>query len=116
MKKNSLIFLVMILLLALNPYAYANDTELEPEESVTAKHVFGVHGLSCPFCVIGIKKTFKKIKGVQSIEVSLKHNTVTILTDKGLCFSDEELIKIFSKAGFSYHGTALQPDVCRKHP
>jgi len=64
--------------------------------------------------VIGIKKIFKKIKGVQSVEVSLKHNTVTIYTDKGVCFSHKELKQLFSKAGFSYHGIISKPKSCGK--
>lgn len=78
-----------------------------------SKHVFGVHGLSCPFCVIGIKKTFKKIAGVRSVEVSMKNNTVTLNTDKGICFTEKESKVIFGKTGFSYHGIISQPKSCQ---
>jgi len=79
----------------------------------TVTHVFGVHGLACPFCAIGIKKTFKKVKGVQSVKVSLKHNIVTVYTNKGICFSKDELKSLFAKTGFTYHGIVKQPKNCR---
>jgi len=78
------------------------------------KHVFGVHGLSCPFCAIGIKKTFKKVKGVQSVSVSLKNGTVTVYTNPGKCFSKKEIVRLFKKSGFTYHGTSKQPKSCGK--
>jgi len=112
MKKCFLLLLCSLLLC--NTPIYANTTELAANKSTVAKHVFGVHGLSCPFCVIGVKKTLKKINGVQSVEVSLKHSTVTVFTDKDICFSDEELKKLFAKAGFSYHGTISTPEGCEK--
>lgn len=112
MKKFLLLLLFPLLLLSLNTSVYASEIQLVVNKSVAAKHVFGVHGLACPFCVIGIKKTFKKMNGVQSVEVSLKHNTVTIYTDKGICFSDEELTQIFNKAAFTYHGTISKLKNC----
>jgi len=113
MKKYSLLFIFVLFFVPFNISVYAGNTESAENELISEKHVFGVHGLSCPFCVIGVKKTFKKIDGVQSIEVSLKHSTVTILTSKGVCFSDEELKSIFGKAGFSYHGTISKPTGCK---
>ncbi len=106
--------LLLCLLFLFNASVYASNTELVAKKPTVVKHVFGVHGLSCPFCVIGMKKTLKKINGVQSVEVSLKHSTVTVFTDKGICFSEEELKKLFSKAGFSYHGTISIPEECKK--
>jgi len=83
-------------------------------KTTAVKHVFGVHGLSCPFCAVGIQKTFKKIKGVQSTDVSLKNNTVTLKTNKGICFTDSELKKLLGKTGFTFHGIIEQPDSCKK--
>ena len=114
MKKYSLLFLMALFLTSLNLSVYASNADIAANKPTIAKHVFGVHGLSCPFCVIGIKKTFKKINGVQSVKVSIKHNSVTVFTDKGICFSEEELKTIISKAGFSYHGTISTPDGCKK--
>lgn len=114
MKKLLLLLLFPLLLLSLNTTVYASDIQPAANQPVTAKHVFGVRGLACPFCAIGIKKTFMKIKGVRSVNVSLKQSRVTIYTDKGICFSDKELKQIFSKAGFSYHGTISKPKSCGK--
>lgn len=105
----------IILSLALSVWGqvtYADNLPTSNKQPTNVKHVFGVHGLSCPFCVHGIKKTFKNIKGVQSVDVSLKRKTVTIYTAKDKCFSDDELDDIFSKAGFSYHGTISKPKSC----
>jgi len=112
MKKSLLRLSISIFLLSLGTGAYAANTQLAANAPVAVRHVFGVHGLSCPFCAVGIKKTFKKIKGVQSVKVSLKHKRVTVYTNKGICFSDNRLKKIFSNAGFSYHGTLSKPKNC----
>ena len=111
MKRLLLILLIPLLTLALSIGTMAANVA-STTKPVTTKHVFGVHGLSCPFCAIGIKKTFKKVKGVQSVAVSLKKGTVTVYTSKSGCFSKKELKTLFNKTGFSYHGT-LKPKSCR---
>jgi len=105
MKRLLLSFLIPVLAFTLSTDVMAN---------ALVKHVFGVHGLSCAFCVIGVKRTFKKVKGVHSIAVSLKHSTVTVYTKKGVCFSKKELKRLFGKAGFTYHGTLVRPRSCGK--
>jgi len=107
---KTMIGLLAMLLNAQVWVAYANPVSKPQAE----KHVFGVHGLSCPFCVIGIKKTFKKIKGVQSVQVSLKRSIVIVYTNKNVCFSTKSLKQIFEKSGFAYHGTIEQPKSCGK--
>jgi len=87
--------------------------QLAAKQPAATKFVFGVHGLSCPFCAVGIKNTFKKVSGVQSVSVSLKNGTVTVYTKKGICFSKKELKAIFAKTGFSYHGTLVKPKNCK---
>lgn len=114
MKKFLLTLLVSLALLSSGGGVYAANTQITSNKPVAVKHVFKVHGLVCPFCVIGIKKTFKKIKAVQRVEVSLRHNTVTVYTNRGICFSDKELKKIISSAGFSYKGTLVKPKDCGK--
>lgn len=106
MKKFLLALFIPLFLMGLNAPLYAAN------KPAIVKHVFGVHGLSCPFCAIGIKKTFKKVKGVQSVNVSLKNGTVTVYTKKGICFSKKELEALFAKTGFSYHGTVVKPKSC----
>jgi len=113
MNKYLLLSLIPLLFVFFNTSVLASNAlganDVAHEE---VKHVFGVHGLSCPFCVIGIKKTLKEVAGVQSVEVSLKNKTVTVYTKRGICFSDEQLKEIFSRSGFSYHGTILKPQSC----
>jgi len=112
MKRLLLNFLIPFLALSLGMGAMA-ATSNPTSKPVSVKHVFGVHGLSCPFCAVGIKKTFKKIKGVESVTVSLKHSRVTVYTKKGVCFSEKELKALFNKTGFSYHGTVVKPKSCK---
>ncbi len=106
----SLLLPFLALLLSMGAVAATPNPSSNP---VAVKHVFGVHGLTCPFCAVGIKKTFKKIKGVQSVNVSLKHGRVTVYTNKGVCFSKEELKQLFKKTGFTYHGTIVKPKSCQ---
>lgn len=112
MKRILITFLIPVLTLFMSSVAITASTNPKSKPS-TAKHVFGVHGLACPFCAIGIKKVFKKIKGVQSVKVSLKYNEVTVHTNKGICFSKSKLKSTFAKTGFTYHGTVKQPKNCR---
>ncbi len=113
MKQFLLLLLLPLFYLTLNTSVYASNAQLEANKAVVTKHVFGVHGLSCPFCAIGIKKTFKKVKGVKSVDVSLKNGTVTVYTRNGVCFSKKELEALFAKTGFSYHGTMVKPKSCK---
>ena len=112
MKRLLVSFLISFLAFAFSMGAVAATSNPANKPS-TVKHVFGVHGLSCPFCAVGIKKTFKKIKGVQSVDVSLKHGRVTVYTNKGICFSKKELKRLFKKTGFTYHGTVVKPKNCK---
>ena len=114
MKKLFLLLLAPLLLFTLTISVYGSNAQSPASEQTVTKHVFGVHGLSCPFCVAGVKKIFKKIKGVQSVDVSLKNKTVTVYTDKGICFTEKELKSLFSKAGFTYHGTMVSTKDCDK--
>ena len=109
--KRNLSLLIAAAILSLATTVMAADTN-QSNQPVANKYVLGVHGLSCPFCAIGIKKTFKKISGVQSVEVSLKSHTVTVNIDSGVCFTDHELKKIFNKTGFTYHGIVEKPTTC----
>ena len=113
MKRLLLTLLVPLLAFMLSTDAMAANVTSTTKPVATTKHVFGVHGLSCPLCAIGIKKTFKKVKGVQSVNVSLKNSTVTVYTNKGVCFSKKELKALFNKTGFSYHGTLVKPKSCK---
>jgi len=111
MKRILITFLIPVLALLLSSGAITADANTKSEPSA-AKHVFGVHGLACAFCAIGVKKVFKKMKGVQSVKVSLKYKEVTVYTNKGICFSKSELKSLFAKTGFTYHGTVKQPKNC----
>jgi len=112
MKRLLFSLLIPFLALSLSMETMA-ATPNPTSKPVTVKHVFGVHGLSCSFCAVGIKKTFKKIKGVQSVDVSLKHGNVTVYTSKDICFSKKELKRLFKKSGVTYHGTVVKPKSCK---
>lgn len=107
-----LLLIPFLIFSSIMPALAVQSTSAKEMPSILEKHVFGVHGLSCPFCSIGIKKTFLKIKGVEKAEVDSKNGSVTVYTKKGICFSHQELKKIFNRSGFTYHGTAEQPKSC----
>ena len=94
----------LILSLLMSPAAATSATD--------SRHIYSVLGLSCPFCALGIKNTFKKIKGVTTIKVNMNKGLVTIQTEKGLCFSTQELKTIFMKAGYTYKQTLEVPKEC----
>lgn len=109
--KSILCVLMTCVALLSSSFVMAADSNTNIQSK--GKYVLGVHGLSCPFCVIGIQKTFNKVPGVKSVDVSLKKNTVTIVVDDGICFSDQTLKSTFGKTGFSYHGIVTKPKGCR---
>jgi mercuric ion binding protein len=59
-----------------------------------------VNGVVCAFCAQGIKKQFKKIDAVESIDVSLEEKRVTLETKEGQDVSDEKIKSLINDAGF----------------
>ena len=61
-----------------------------------------VDGLACPYCAYGIEKKFKAIEGVKTIDVDLEKGLVSVCASDTTSFTDEQLIRLFTDAGFTY--------------
>lgn len=72
--------------------------------SVVAKHEQTVEielsGLTCSFCVYGLKKNLEKHDDVEKADISLKNNKTRIHLKPGATVTEEELKEIIIDAGF----------------
>ncbi len=60
-----------------------------------------VKGLACPFCVHGLGKKLKKLKGVQAVDIQLKTGVARVTFDKGVKPDQQALREAIKKAGFT---------------
>lgn len=109
MKRLLLSLLIPFLVLSLNTGAVAAKSAATD----ATEHIFQVDGLTCSLCVSKVEKKFQKMAGVRSVDVSLRYKTVTVYTDRGVCFSKKKLKNLFTKIGFKYRGTSTQPKSCK---
>ncbi len=65
-------------------------------------------GIVCPFCAYSVEKQFRKIDGVQAVEVDLEKGEVFVTTSDEVVFTDEQLSDLFADAGFTYRGIENQ--------
>jgi copper chaperone CopZ len=54
----------------------------------------------CSFCAHGIKKTFTRKEGVESVDVDLDKKVVTITTKQGANLTDSEVKESIVDAGY----------------
>ena len=71
-------------------------------------------GLTCSFCVYGLKKNLEKHAEVEKAEISLKQNKTRIHLTPGAIVTEEELKEIIKNAGFGsgesqHYGRAEHP-------
>ena len=59
-----------------------------------------VKGMVCSFCAQGIKKTFLRKDGVESVDVDLDKKIVTIKTKQGTTLPDAEVKESIVDAGY----------------
>jgi len=57
-------------------------------------------GLTCSFCVYGLKKNLEKHDDVEKADISLKQNKSRIHLKPGATVTEEELKEIIKDAGF----------------
>ena len=74
-----------------------NSSTIAQIQEVTVK----VNGLSCPFCVKGVEKHLKKVKGVSQLTTSLKKGEVRLKFKAGAPFDLVSLQKAVVKGGFT---------------
>lgn len=86
--------------------------------SLYAKHEqmveIDLSGLSCSFCVYGLKKSLEKHTDIEKAEISLKQNKARIYLIPGAEVTTEELGEIIIDAGFAsgesqHYGRAEHP-------
>lgn len=61
----------------------------------------GIDGLSCPFCVWGLKKQMKKIEGIEKLDINLKKSVATITPKEKVLLDIKDYKDAVKKAGFS---------------
>jgi copper chaperone CopZ len=59
-----------------------------------------VKGMVCSFCAQGIKKTFMRKDGVESVDVDLEKKIVIITTKKDASLKDSDLTESIADAGY----------------
>ena len=59
-----------------------------------------VKGMVCSFCAQGIKKTFTRKEGVESVDVDLDKKVVTIRTKPGANLTDSDVKESIVDAGY----------------
>jgi len=102
------------LILALLATMLAATLSMSAVASEGVKHVFNVNKIDCPYCVIAAEKPFQKMKGVKKVVADKEEGTVTVYTDKSVCFTKKQLEGIFKKSGLKYISTVEQPKDCDK--
>ena len=66
---------------------------------------FELSGLTCSFCVYGLKKNLEKHAEVEKADISLKQNKTRIYLTPGATVTIEELKEIIKDAGFASGGS-----------
>ena len=71
-------------------------------------------GLTCSFCVYGLKKNLERHAEVEKADISLKQNKTRIHLKQGATVTEEELKEIIKDAGFGsgesqHYGRAEHP-------
>ena len=64
------------------------------------KNKYSVTGMTCAACSAGIERTLKKIKGIQSVEVSLMGERMTLEYDETLV-SEKDIFDAVIELGYS---------------
>ncbi len=73
------------------------------------RYVMRVDGLACPYCAYGVEKKFKKIEGVEKIDVDLDRGVVTVDVREGVRFTEPQMTALFKEAGFTFRGMKTEP-------
>lgn len=82
--------------------SFAKDKKMSGPEVVEIADVsVGLSGLVCDFCSIALNKTFKKREEVRGTYVDLDTKTLSIVLGEGADLSNEEIITLVKKAGYS---------------
>lgn len=91
--KHGIVVSGMVFLLI---FSFLNDAFAEIKE-VEIK----IDGLSCPFCVWGLKKQMKKIKNIEVLDISLKKSMAKVTLKKGSMLDIKDYKDAVKDSGFS---------------
>ena len=93
--------ILLILTLAITAFNLS-FAETTPQASTGETVLINVKGLVCDFCAVGLKKTFgKKTPEVDSIDVSLKEQKVTLYFAKDKTLNDKQISKLITDNGYN---------------
>lgn len=82
--------------------SFAKDIKISGPEVVEIADIsVGLSGLVCDFCSIALNKTFKKRDEVRGTYVDLDTKTLSVALTGGADLSNEEIITLVKKAGYS---------------
>lgn len=93
----------------------ADDTPSGPKapQADGPRVTISVDGLSCPFCVYGLEKKLKKVKGVKTVKVELQNGLAVVTLKAGQPVDTEKTKAAFraavKKAGFTARKITVSP-------
>ena len=68
-----------------------------------------VDGMACAFCAYGIEKKFKKMDGVEGVDINLQKGLVQVKTREDKTFTEDELKALIHDSGFTLKSLQEKP-------
>ena len=72
-----------------------------PAQAHIRSATVAVDGMACPFCAFGIEKRLRKVEGVESVAVSTKEGTATLVAKAGASIDVQQIPGAVKAAGFT---------------
>ncbi len=63
--------------------------------------LININGMTCQFCVVGLRKTISKVSGVKSVQVSLKLRKARVLMESNQKADISAIEKAIRQAGYT---------------
>jgi copper chaperone CopZ len=96
---NSRIFSLALLVLTFCFSVSVNAQTQHKQELIYVK--IEIKGMACPYCAFGMEKEFKKVSGVENVEIVLKAGLAYITTPIEQKPTKKSIEKIITDAGFT---------------
>ena len=68
-----------------------------------------VDGMACAFCAYGIEKKFRKMDGIEDIDIDLQKGLVQVKTRADKTFTEDELKTLIKDSGFTFKSLQEKP-------
>jgi copper chaperone CopZ len=78
---------------------------LASETTITAH----IEGMTCPACAASVERQFRKLPGVNAVNISLSEGTASVTLRQGMRMSEEEIKKAVEEAGYKLTGIEELP-------